>query len=293
MGLIDFILNVAALLLWFNWRSLKFDPLVKTSAASLAGTLRRAEPTPRRGWPLLLALGTLLLVRAWVYAGIGPAVNWTPKLDLYFIVIPFRMDVNHSGGIFSILLYSVLGFGRFLMLAYFWMFFLNVVNLNVVDTDPLLRMLRLHLGRAARWHWSVQLLTPILLLSTLWLVLHPVLLRNGIVVVARTKVILFSQGLLVGASLVPSLEYLLAALLIFYLVTSYVYLGSSPFWDFVTLTTRNLLKPLRWLPLQFGRYDFAPLFWLLVLTALVWFPTPQIVHWYLLKKHITLILWPQ
>ena len=29
MGYVDFILNLAGLLLWLNWRSDRFDPLVK------------------------------------------------------------------------------------------------------------------------------------------------------------------------------------------------------------------------------------------------------------------------
>jgi uncharacterized protein YggT (Ycf19 family) len=30
------------------------------------------------------------------------------------------------------------------------------------------------------------------------------------------------------------------------------------FWNFLTVTGRNMLKPLRVLPLQIGRIDFAP-----------------------------------
>ena len=42
MGLIDFILNLAGLLLWLNWRAAKADPLGKPAPATLIGTLRRA-----------------------------------------------------------------------------------------------------------------------------------------------------------------------------------------------------------------------------------------------------------
>ncbi len=44
MALIDFILNLAGLLLWLNWRSVRLDPLGKRTPATLIGTLRRAEP---------------------------------------------------------------------------------------------------------------------------------------------------------------------------------------------------------------------------------------------------------
>ena len=42
MGIVDFILNLVALLLWFNWRTARFDPLAGSTPATLAGTLRRA-----------------------------------------------------------------------------------------------------------------------------------------------------------------------------------------------------------------------------------------------------------
>src|SRR6267143_3555912 len=77
MALIDFILNVAGLLLWFNWRAVRFDPLVKTAPATLTGTLRRAEPSRFKRWHLLATLAGLLLARAFVYWQIGSAANWT------------------------------------------------------------------------------------------------------------------------------------------------------------------------------------------------------------------------
>ena len=44
MGFVDFILNLAGLLLWINWRAAMFDPLGKRTPATLIGTLRRAAP---------------------------------------------------------------------------------------------------------------------------------------------------------------------------------------------------------------------------------------------------------
>ena len=76
MALIDFILNLAGLLLWLNWRSVRFDPLGKRTPATLIGTLRRAEPRRWRRWHLLAALGGLLLLRAVFYWQIGAAANW-------------------------------------------------------------------------------------------------------------------------------------------------------------------------------------------------------------------------
>ena len=79
MGIIDFILNLAGLLLWLNWRALRFDPLGKRTPATLIGTLRRAEPrafaamafagSPRRA--AAAARGVLLADRSGVELGGG------------------------------------------------------------------------------------------------------------------------------------------------------------------------------------------------------------------------------
>src|SRR5216110_2259561 len=106
MALIDFILNLACVLLWLTARSIRFDSLVKTSVASLAGTLRRTEPNRLRAWHFLLMLAMVLFCRAWIYRQIGPAVDWTPNLRLGAITIPFRSDMFGR-----MLLFSVLSFG--------------------------------------------------------------------------------------------------------------------------------------------------------------------------------------
>jgi uncharacterized protein YggT (Ycf19 family) len=48
---------------------------------------------------------------------------------------------------------------------------------------------------------------------------------------------------------------------------SYVYLGHSPFLEFVNLTAKSVLRPLGFLPLRLGMVDFAPA----VGIVLVWF----------------------
>src|SRR5574341_1371323 len=93
MDVIDLILDLAALLLWLNWRSLRFDPLVRTSVSSLAGTLRRAEPRSTRAWRILFGLASLLVLRAVLYWLLGAPVEWTPKLHLGAVVLAFRVDM--------------------------------------------------------------------------------------------------------------------------------------------------------------------------------------------------------
>src|ERR1035437_6405670 len=268
MGLIDFILNLAGVLLWLNWRSLRFDPLKITSPATLVGTLRRAEPQRLRGWQFLAGLAALLLLRAPLYRQIGPAADWTPKLNLYFVILAFRSNLW-----LPVMFYSVLSFARVLMMCYFWLLALAIINRRNAEPDPLLKMLRSQLGPIARWPWLVQLLLPWLLVAALWIALHPLLLHLGITNRVRSNAHLVEQGVLIGTALYFSLQYVLPMFLFLHLIGSYVYLGVSPLWDFIEATSRNLLAPLRRLPLRIARFDFTPVAGVILIFSLLhWLP---------------------
>lgn len=285
MSLIDFILNLAALLLWLSWRSRHFDPLTRTTPATLVGTLRRAEPRRWHGWQLLWGVLAVLGLRAWVYWTIGSPADWIPKLDLGIIVLAFRSD-----RFLTMLLFSILSFGRILLIFYFWLLVLLVINERTAEPDPIQKLIRLHLGRSARWPWPLKLLLPVLLALGLWVAFHPALLHLDILNHAHSAAHLFEQGLLVGVALFFSLKYLLPPFLVLYLLASYVYLGSSPVWDFVSNTARQLLIPLRRVPLRFSKFDLAPLAGLgLVLFFLHWLPA--LVLSALDRRNVT--IWPQ
>lgn len=282
----DAILNLAALLLWFNWRSARFDPLVRTSVSSLAGTLRRAEPQRGKGWHILAALFGLLVLRGLFYVMLGSAVNWTPKLDLVAVVPNFR-----SGFFWPTMLYSFLSFIRALVIVYFWLLFLVMVNRTLPDSEPIQRLLRLNLGSVARWAWPVQVLIPLIVVGGAWLAFHPLALQMGITSPVSSKTHLFEQALLVGGATYLSLKYLLPVFFILYMLTSYVYLGNNPFWEFVTSTARNLLSPLRRVPLRVGRMDFAPVVGIVIVVLLLVWPFPSLFGRYLSAHKI--VLWPR
>jgi hypothetical protein len=285
MALIDFILNLAGVLVWLSWRSIRFDPLVKTTPATLVGTLRRAEPRRRKGWHLLAGLAVLLVGRSVLYHLIGAEADWIPRLDLFFVVLAFRSDQ-----LLPVLLFSLLSFGRMLIICYFWLMILAVINRRDAEPDLLQKTLRLHLGSVARWPWFVQVLLPVLLVTALWMALHPLLVQLEIAGRVRSIVHLAEQGLLLGAALYFSLQYLLPPFLLLHLVTSYVYLGRSPLWDFVGATARNLLAPLGWLPLRIARLDFAPVAGVIILLFLLhWLP--NLVLGRMAGENVT--LWPQ
>ncbi len=285
MSLIDFILNIAGLLLWLNWRSVFADPFVTPTPSTLSGTVRRAQPQRVQRWHFPAALAALLVGRAIFYQQVGPAVNWTPKLDFYFVVLTFR-----GTGLGATLFFSVLSFLRAFMVLYFWLLALAAVNRQAGGSDPFQKMISLQLGRLARWSWSAQIITPPLIAAMLWAGCHPVLVRLGVASQTLSGLHLLGQSPLVGASLVFSLKVPLAAFLLVHLVASYVYLGRNPVWDFASLTARNLLAPLRRLPLRLGRLDFAPLI-ALALMLLLLETLPNLVHLYLSRHNLS--VWPQ
>ncbi len=256
MGWIDFILNLAGILLWLNWRSMRFDPLVRTSPATLAGTLRRAEPRRLKRWHSLAALGGLLLVRALLYWQLGPTAGWTPSLHPggLDVPVPFRSD-----SWWRMLLFSGLSFGVTLAVCYLWLLLLSLVNSRATETDPLQKLVRLHLGRVDRWPWPVKSLLPLLIGVLLWYLLSLVLARLDMILPASSRTHRLEQALVVGLGSYLSWRYLIGGLLALHLVGSYVYLGNQPFWTFIAGTGRNLLAPLRWVPLRFGKVDFSPL----------------------------------
>jgi uncharacterized protein YggT (Ycf19 family) len=286
MSAIDFILNLAGVLLWLNWRSRRFDPLKRTSAASLVATLRRAEPDRMKGWQFLVFLMLLLLVRGWLYSQVGTAADWTPKLNLGSVVLAFRTDWA------SVLLFSCLSYLRVVVVFYFWLLALAMINQDPMETEPIQKLVRQHLGVVARWPRLVQLILPVLLVALLWIVCHPVLVRAGVVSRVQTLAHLLGQGVLVGLGIFFSLKYVLPILLLLFLIASYVFLGSSPLWDFISLTGRNMLSPLRWIPLRIGKLDLAPLVGaILILLALHVAPV-YFLPWAEQRFHINLRLWP-
>ncbi len=253
MTLIDFILNLTGVLLWLNFRAVKFDPLVRTSASSLAGTLRRAEAPRYQRYHYLAALLGLLFFRGWFYSQIGPAVDWVPSLRLGAISLAFRSDYKER-----VLLYTIFSFLLALAVFYLWLLCLSLVNGRASETDPLQRLVRLHLGPVDAFPWVVRLLLPVLAAIPIWLLLQWLFSGTGMIPAGAPMLNRVEQGAIIGLGSYLAWKYLLGGLLALYLLNSYVYLGRHHFWTFVTLTGRNLLAPLRKFPLQVGKADFSP-----------------------------------
>jgi uncharacterized protein YggT (Ycf19 family) len=285
MSALDFLLNLAGLLLWLSWRSLRFAPQLRSSAGSLVGTLKPTEFGKFRGWPFLAGLAALLLVRAWGYWQIGGPAGWIPKLHLGWVVLAFPRD-----SLPAVALFSLLSLIRLCLVFYFWLLVLCIVNRNSPEPDPVQAMLRLHLGSLARWPWALKLVLLPVLAAAFWIAIHPLLTRLNMTDPALSFLHLLEQGLLVGGRLFVTLKFLLPAFLFLYLVASYIYFGKHPVWDFVFNTAKNLLAPFRSLPLRFAKLDFAPIAAVgLLFLVLEWLP--NVIDDVLARQHLS--LWPQ
>ena len=253
MSLVDFILNLAGLLLWLNWRSLPLDPLSKATPATLLGTLRRAEPSRVKRWHFLAALGALILLRWPLYWLFGSALNWTASLDLVATRLAFPSDFKYP-----MLLYSVLSFALALAILFLWLLLVSLLGRNESKQFFVQRLARLHLGRVDGWPLPLKLLLPFIAGTTLWWLFSWVLPSWGLMPHPASTLDRLGQAALVGASAYVAWKYLLAGLFLLHLVNNYVYFGKHPLWSYIDTTSRQLLSPTAKLPLRVGKMDFAP-----------------------------------
>jgi uncharacterized protein YggT (Ycf19 family) len=260
MGLLDFILNLVGLLLWFNWRAARFDPLSKSTPATLAGTLRRAEKTSLKVWHLPLGILVLLVVRAlfynFIYSEFGSALNWAGRVDFGVISVPF---CGKTSSLFTMLLYSIYSFGVTLGVFLMWALLLSVLKTNAPENDSLRLLLRLHLGDVERWSWLTKSILPLLIITPLWWVGSWLLTHWTILPPVTGAAQRAEQAILVGLGSYLAWKYLIVGALFLYFVNSYVYFGKQPFWQHLEVVGRLLLWPMRRLPLRFGKMDFSPL----------------------------------
>jgi uncharacterized protein YggT (Ycf19 family) len=263
MGFIDSILNLVCALLWFNWRSLRYAALQKSSPVSLAATLKKAGPRQRARWIPLFSLFALLGARGLFYWNVGSALNWTPSLALGVISLPFRSD--YLG---RMLLFSFLSFALVLALLYAWLLLISIINRDLPTDEPVQKLVRWHLGWVESWPFWLKLLLPLILTALIWGLANASLVRLGMVPAPLSRLHLWQQALLLGLNSLLGWKWLLVAICALYLVNNYVYLGNSYFWTYVNLTGANLLVPVRRLPLRIGKADFSPVLAMAVVLAL-------------------------
>jgi uncharacterized protein YggT (Ycf19 family) len=252
MGYVDFILNLAGLLLWLNWRSIRFDPLVKRTPATLMGTLRPAAPKKLRRWHLLVFLAGLLFLRAILYRWLAPF--WIGQLDLMVTAPTFRSDVFGR-----MLAFSFLSFGQTLGVFFIGLIFLSLL----AGPEPVHSLVKVPLGRVDGWPRWARLLLPFGAAALAWLLLSwPLGWLQGL---PATMTLRIEQSVVVGLGSYLIWKFPAGAILALHLLNSYIYFGRHPFWKYVNATAQTMLSPLKKFPLRAGKVDFAPVLALVLL----------------------------
>ena len=247
MGIVDFILNLAGLLLWLNWRSSGFDPLAKRTPATLMGTLRPAAPKKIQRWHLLVFLAAMLFLRAIIYRWIAPF--WIGKLDLGMVAPSFRSD--WFGGM---LVFSFLSFGLTLGIFLVGLLLLSLAG----GPEPMHGLVKIPLGRVDNWPRTVKIMLPMFATTILWWLTSWLLVWLHILPPPISVAQRLEQSLVIGLGSYLVWKFPLGILLTLHLLNSYVYFGKHPFWKYVNATAQTLLVPLKKIRLRAGKLDFTP-----------------------------------
>jgi uncharacterized protein YggT (Ycf19 family) len=265
MGILDFILNVAGLLLWLNWRSIRYDPLSKRTPATLMGTLRPASPDRLRRWHFLVFISALLLLRAVIYHWIGSATGSTTSyLDFGATSQGFRHDIFIQS-----LVFSFFSFIRALGILYIWLLFFSILS----GPEPINRLVKIPLGRVDEWPRWVKIILPFLVTAIFWWLASWIFAKLP-PQLASTPAQKFQASVVIGLSSYLVWKIPACLILLLHLLSSYVYFGPHPLWNYVDQTAQTLLRPLKPIPLRIARVDFAPV----LAIAIVFFISELLEH---------------
>lgn len=254
MSWVDFILNIAGLLLWLNWRAGIIDPLGKRTPATLVGTLRQAAPSPAGRWNLPVFLGALLFCRAILYWQIGSALRWAGTLNLGVITPAFFMKSDWFG---RALLFSVLSFLVALGILYSCLLLLSLLK----GPKPIHDFVRLQLGRIDDWPAAVKLISPFVVAGVAWWGASWALAGLGIVPQPVSPAARIEESLVIAVQSYLIWQFPVVALLVLHLLNNYIYFGRHPIWNYADVTANTLLRPLKslkWIPLRIGKLDLTP-----------------------------------
>lgn len=253
INLIHFILDLAGLAIWINWRTYPQNAHRLAPPATLVGTLRRADPPLSRRWHYLAGLAALLVARVFLYRFIASALNWTGVLNAGVVSVAFRGDdLSHM------FLYSFVSFASMLWVFHLCMLLLSLLSPGVPEAIPFQHFARQHLGAVDRWPTPLKLILPLAGTTLLWWLATWPLTEWGYLPGRFNAMHRLEQALVIGLASYFVWKYLISVVLVLHLVNSYVYFGNHGFWHYLNGVARLLLRPLAVLPLRAGRVDFAP-----------------------------------
>ncbi|HEV8543962.1 MAG TPA: hypothetical protein VGR78_16345 [Verrucomicrobiae bacterium] len=250
MNLLDWILNLAGLVLWIEWRSgrpLRRNP----SVLSLASAIRPAEARRGGGFAALGALLVLLFLRPFFYWSIGAKLQWTAQTDLLAISLPWRSDLLDR-----MFLYSTISFGIAFGLYYSCLLLLSAINRAMPDDNPVQRFIRVQLGWLEKIPWWLKVALPMLVTGFAWIALVPLVVHLELLPPLQNYDYSWGQAAALSLTILLVWKWLLLALFLFHLLNLYVYLGKYPLWDYISITARKLLWPVSFFAV--GRIDLSP-----------------------------------
>lgn len=262
MALLNLLLDLVALVLGLSVLGIGSKGPAHR-AGTLLGNLKPAETRRPRGWTPLAGLVALLFFRPLLYAPIADVLGTVPEWSPVPASVPFRPD--YFG---RLLAFSVISFLWTALEFLAWMILLSALARACREPGNWSRFFQETLGPLARIPVPVAALLPTLAAAGVWFLGYWPLHWIGVLPEAASTRLLSQQAVLVACGLWISTRWLLVGLLLLRLLNTYVYLGAHPFWDFVHQVGGVLLTPLRWIPLQIGKLDFAPVLasgWVLAL----------------------------
>jgi len=124
--------------------------------------------------------------------------------------------------------------------------------------EPFHRLVRMQLGPVDRWPRAIKLFLPLIFVAWSWWLASWLLEWCGIIPGPIPTAHRIEASLVIGLGSYLAWQYVAGALLVLYLLNSYIYFGGHPFWNYVTAEAQTLLRPLRAVPLRAGKADFAP-----------------------------------
>jgi hypothetical protein len=271
-GLLDFLLNLVGLLLWFNWRASGLK-LAAPGVVSLAATIQRTDIIEPRRWFSFACLVGLLVVRSLVYCQIGSRVNWIATLDLTAITLPFRSDM-----LSRMFLFSLLSFSLALGIVYASLLLLSVVNEKSQTTDYFPRLIALQLGWIGKWYWPIRFVLAPVAAGLIWMALSGLFVKLGILPAPKNAGHEWQIAGVLALCFLVTWKYVLILFLGLHLLNTYVYLGNSSFWQFVTITGHRLCLPIRWL--RFGKIDLGPPLLIVAILIGSHYASDSLIHLY-------------
>ena len=99
---------------------------------------------------------------------------------------------------------------------------------------------------------------PLMVTATFWWLASWLLAWLQVIPEPITPAHRLEESLVIGLGSYLAWKYLIGMLLVLHLLNSYIYFGKHPFWAYVNAEALTLLSPLRVVPLQAGKVDFAP-----------------------------------